>query len=173
MTIDELLSELVSMGFKCHSTASGKWKVALFHRIGVRTLVVLVRRRGVDLLETPLHHHEMINEDGLLRVSVRREGDRFAELAYLESEVSIHNRVLHVCSQFAQGGDIADENFKRLGIGPKEWGAKYGDRGKNKQGSAGSEMRDIYYAASSGDGEAAYLGDGMWITPSGSLEDRD
>ena len=39
--------------------------------------------------------------------------------------------------------------------------------------SARSEMRDIYEATAGNDGEDAYLGDGVWITPDGSLDDRD
>lgn len=39
--------------------------------------------------------------------------------------------------------------------------------------SARSEMRDIYEATAGNDGEDAYLGDGLWIKPDGSLDDRD
>lgn len=34
------------------------------------------------------------------------------------------------------------------------------------------EMRDIYDAVAGKEGEDAYLGDGMWIRPDGSLDDR-
>lgn len=39
--------------------------------------------------------------------------------------------------------------------------------------SARSEMRHIYEATAGNDGEDAYLGDGVWIKPDGSLEDKD
>lgn len=38
--------------------------------------------------------------------------------------------------------------------------------------SVRNEMRDIYDAAAGEDGEDAYLGDGVWIRPDGSLDDR-
>ena len=38
--------------------------------------------------------------------------------------------------------------------------------------SARSEMRDLYEAVSGNDGEDAYLSDGVWIKPDGSLDDR-
>lgn len=38
--------------------------------------------------------------------------------------------------------------------------------------SAQDEMKAIYEAVEGEDGEDAYLGDGMWIRPDGSLEDR-
>lgn len=39
--------------------------------------------------------------------------------------------------------------------------------------SARSEMRDIYEAVAGNDGEDAYLDNGVWIGPDGSLDDRD
>ncbi|MEZ5646020.1 MAG: hypothetical protein R3E94_03250 [Burkholderiaceae bacterium] len=38
--------------------------------------------------------------------------------------------------------------------------------------SVRDEMQDIYHAAAGEDGEDAYLGDGVWIRPDGSLDDR-
>ena len=38
--------------------------------------------------------------------------------------------------------------------------------------SAQSEMREIYEAVAGNDGDDAYLGDGVWIKPDGSLDDR-
>lgn len=39
--------------------------------------------------------------------------------------------------------------------------------------SARSEMRDIYEAVAGNDGEDAYLNNGIWIKPDGSLDDRN
>ncbi|MCP5283768.1 MAG: hypothetical protein H6933_02600 [Burkholderiaceae bacterium] len=38
--------------------------------------------------------------------------------------------------------------------------------------SARDEMKGIYRASAGEDGEDAYLGDGVWIRPDGSLDDR-
>lgn len=38
--------------------------------------------------------------------------------------------------------------------------------------SARNEMREIYSAVAAEDGEDAYLSDGIWIKPDGTLEDR-
>jgi hypothetical protein len=38
--------------------------------------------------------------------------------------------------------------------------------------SAHSDMRDIYEAIAHEDGEDAYLGDGIWVRPDGSLNDQ-
>lgn len=170
MTQDELISELLSQGFKLQSTASRKWKTAAFFRNQEKTVVFLVRSRGVDVLETARHIRDMINDDGLLSVSVGREGDRFAEFSYIESEASVHDRVLDICYRAANDRVVPDSLFARIGIGRKEWGEKFGDRSRH---SAAGEMRDIYYAVSSGDGGDGYLGDGMWISPDGSIKEKD
>jgi hypothetical protein len=116
MTQDDVLSELVAIGFKYQSTASRRWRIALFHRNATKTLVVLVRRRGIDLLETPLEHREMLNDAGLLSVTMQRAGDRFVELSYIDSEVSIPNRLLEACSEFAQDREIPEACFGRQGM---------------------------------------------------------
>jgi hypothetical protein len=170
MTQEELISEPISQGFLMQSTVSRKWKTALFFRNREKTVLFLIRSRGVDVLETSRMAREMVNDDGLLSVSVGRDGDRFAELSYIESEASVHDRVLDICYRAANDKAIPDALFTRIGIGRKEWGAKFGDRSKR---DASGEMRDIYYAASSGDGGDAYLGDGMWITPNGSIREKD
>ena len=61
----------------------------MLHRNDAKTLVILVRRRGIDMLETPLQHTQMINDSGLLSVSMQRAGDRFVELSYIDSEISL------------------------------------------------------------------------------------
>jgi hypothetical protein len=42
----------------------------------------------------------------------------------------------------------------------------------DKVGDAGEDMRDVYEAASSGDGGDAYLSDGLWISPDGTIKDK-
>ena len=171
MTQDQLVLDLQELGFKAHATASPRWRLALSHANGGKTLFALVRRHGIDLLETTLQQREMVNADGLLSVSIRRGGDRFGELAYTESEVSIHDQVLQVCGCFVRGEFIPDTEYERQGIGPTEWAEKHGKL-SNKKYSAEGEMREIYQAVSGEDGEDAYLGDGVWISPSGQLDHR-
>ena len=178
MTQTEFIGELLAWGYKRHSTASMRWKIALVYRNGQKTLVVLIRRHGVDLLESPLTPEQMKNEDGLLSISMQREGDRFVEFGYTEADTSIHDIALHIASCVAQDKPVADELFSRRGIGPREWALKYGELSKGPRRdptadvSEGGTMEDVYDAVSSGDGEDAYLGDGMWIRSDGSTYDN-
>ena len=174
----EFIGELLDWGYKRHSTASKRWRIALVRRNAEKTLIVLIRRHGVDLLESPLAPDQMTNEDGLLSISMHREGDRFAELGYTEAGTSVHDRALLIASYIAQDKPVADELFERRGIGPTEWAMKYGELSKPKGGavaadlSDGGTMEDVYDAVSNGDGEDAYLGDGMWISSNGRTYER-
>lgn len=179
MNQSEFIGELLARGYERHSTASRRWKIALVRRSTAKTLVVLIRRHGVDLLESPVTPDQMTTEDGLLSISMRREGDRFAEFGYTEAGMSIHDLALHIASYVAQEKPIADELFERRGIGPREWALKYGELAKKKEGAVvvdlsdgGGTMEDVYDAVSNEDGEDAYLGDGMWIRSDGSTYER-
>lgn len=167
MNQSEFESELLAWGYKRHSTASRKWRIALVRRNTEKTLVVLLRRHGVDLLESPLSPEQMTNDDGLLSITTQREGDRYAELGYTEAGTSIHDLALHIASSLAQDQPVGDELFERRGIGPREWAKKVRHGGRE-----GGAMSEIYDAVSNGDGEDAYLSDGVWIQSDGSMYER-
>jgi hypothetical protein len=178
MTQTEFICSLLEWGYQRHTTASTRWRIALVFRNTQRTLIVLIRRRGVDVLESPLTPYQMTNEEGLLSISMQRAGDRFVEFGYTEADTSIHDIALYIASLVAQDKPVADVLFTRRGIGPREWALKYGDLSKGQRSSAASDvieggtMEDVYDAVSNGDGEDAYLGDGMWIRSDGSSYDR-
>lgn len=179
MNQDEFIGEVLAWGYKRHSTASKRWSIALVRRNSEKTLAVLIRRHGVDILESPLTADQMTNKDGLLSISMQRDGDRFAELGYTEAGASIHDIALHIASCVAQNKPVADGLFVRRGLGPKEWALKYGGLANRQQtplvgdsNDDGDTMTGVYHAVSSGDGEDAYLGDGMWIRSGGDTYER-
>lgn len=177
MTQTEFIGSLLEWGYKRHTTASTRWRIALVFRNSQKTLIVLIRKRGVDVLESPLTPGQMTNEEGLLSISMQRAGDRFVELGYTEANTSIHDIALYIASLVAQDKPVADELFTRRGIGPREWALKYGELSKGLRRSPASDvgeggtMEDLYDAVSNGDGEDAYLGDGMWIRSDGCTYD--
>lgn len=180
MNQTEFIGELLALGFKRRSTASAKWKLALVLQGAHKTLALLIRRNGVDLLETSLTPDDMTIEEGRLRILSQREGDRFVELGYTEADASIHDIALHAASCIAHGNPIADEIFTRRGIGPREWSLKYGalsKRGSSYSPSSdhdlenGGTMQDVYDAISNGDGADAYMGDGTWVRSDGRTYD--
>jgi hypothetical protein len=177
MTQTEFIGSLLEWGYKRHSTASTRWRIALVFRNTLKTLIVLIRRRGIDVLESPLTPEQLTNEWGLLSISMHRAGDRFVEFGYTDADTSIHGIALYIASLVAQNKPVADELFARRGIGPREWALKYGELSKGTRRITSTDIRktgtmeDVYDAVSNGDGEDAYLGDGMWIRSDGSTYD--
>jgi len=168
----DLVAALRKLGFRAHSTASQKWKQAFFYANGQRTLFVLVRSRGIDLLETPLDWREMLNCDGLLKISSCRPGDRFAEYYYTDSNLPVHERVLSIAMDFVGSREIDQSLFQKFGIGRREWGQKYGQSNRERGASEEGSLRSLYSDLDLGDGEDVYLSDGMWLSADGSVHDR-
>ena len=169
LTRDELIDELTALGFRMGETASKKWRVALAGSNDSHTMVVLVRARGIDLLITPLAIGDMLTSEGRLSVSSQREGDRYVEYNYTESEAPVHWQTLAVASLFAQKQDIDDSYFLKVGIGRSEWADKYGAKARERDEGS---MSGLYQALGHGDGEPVYLSDGVWLRSDGSLKDE-
>lgn len=68
MNRDEMVDALQQLGFQRQSTVSGKWRGAFFKSNGEKSMLVLVRTRGVDVLVSTLTREEMTTPEGLLRV---------------------------------------------------------------------------------------------------------
>ncbi|WP_159690507.1 hypothetical protein [Cognatazoarcus halotolerans] len=167
-----MVAMLFDMGFKTQTTASQKWKQALFFINGEKTLFVLVRTRGVDVLETPLKREEMTNPDGLLSVTMRRTGDRFAEFFYTDSHLPVNERVLEIASHFVNNLNIDQSHFQKIGIGRREWGEKYGEKSKRSNRENSGSLCSLYADLAIEEGEDVYLSDGVWLSSDGSLHDR-
>ena len=54
----------------------------------------------------------------------------------------------------------------------KQWRKEKAPYFESLSASARSDMRGIYDAIAHEDGEDAYLGDGIWVRPDGSMDDR-
>lgn len=171
MTADELLDELQSSGFRMGEVASKRWRVGLVRSESGLTLVVLPRKNGVDVLLTPLPVNQLVNSQGRLSISMQREGDRFGEFFYEESETSVHQRVLEVAHSFVIDQKIGDSLFDKVGIGGKELLEKRAALARGDSGNGGS-LRALYAGITSGDGEPVYLSDGVWLDAAGSLTDE-
>jgi len=168
-----MIAGLFKLGFKAQSTASIKWKCAFFFRKNDKTLLVLVRSRGVDLFETSRTREAMTNENGTLSVRVSDEGNRFGECHYTHNELDVNYSVAAAAARFAEGIALSPELFQKTGMSRGEWGHAFGNLSKKReQPDKDNSLSDVYYAASSGDGGPAYLSDGMWIDSDGSTEDR-
>lgn len=132
LTREEMIEQLLRMGFKRHKTASPRWRLALHFSSGEKSLFVLVRARGVDVLETPLTPDQMSREDGSLSITMNRQGDRMGEFNYTESRQPIHSFVLELASRFVSSEELSPNHFEKIGMGRKEWAEKYGEKSRSR-----------------------------------------
>ena len=87
-----------------------------------------------------------------------RVANLLSEVEYTISDEGMFDRKVNLAS--AKVYTVPDWNERKRGY--------Y----ESLSSSVRDEMQDIYEAAAGNDGEDAYLGDGMWITPDGDLDDR-
>lgn len=164
-TRDDMVNGLFHLGFRPQSTVSAKWMHSFHYRNGEKTLFVLVRRNGVDLLETPLKAEDMTRADGCLSVSMRRSGDRVAEYFYADNQLSVNDLVFEVATLFSEGREIDHECFQKLGAGKTE----LIQRAKAQREW---DLSNIYQELAVDVGGDVYLSDGVWLSKDGVMTER-
>ena len=168
LSTEQLINEIRNLGFKRCTTASSAWQTTYFNERVDGTMLILIRKREIDILKTPSKLVEMLNDYGKVKVYTQAEGHQYAEYHYTESKTNIHKKILAIATSFADNQDINQSVFCKIGINKKEWSQKHG--GPKRRNLEGSSY-ELYDAISNGDGERAYLGDGVWIESSGRTYD--
>ena len=173
MTRDGLMVELRRMGFSNCSTASGKWITAFYFTHKQKTLFILFRRNGIDILLTSAQFSDLLNSDEKLCINSQNEGNEFAEYHYVGSHINIHSRILRIAHLHIDGRELDATFFCSIGMGKNGIRNNNGGDSSHKYriSSEGSRS-ELYDAVSHGDGEPVYFGDGMWINSDGSMDDR-
>lgn len=161
MTRVEFTEELNAMGFRHIDTVSSKWKAAWYSTKDAQTLLILVRSAGVDLRLTDLSIEEMVNPQGLLRVSMQRAGDLVGEYHFLASGTGVHERACQVAHWFLQGEAIPADAWIKVGMSRKAWAAEQ---------PRDADMKDVYDGISHGDGDPIYLEGGVMLYPDGTMK---
>lgn len=169
LTRVELMGELRKLGFKTCITASNAWQTTYFSERADGTMLILIRTREIDILKTPSKLVEMLNEDGKVKVYTQVESHQYAEYHYRDSKINVHREIFNIATAFAANEYIDEAVFCKVGINKKEWARKYGTPVIRNVGDGDSELYD---AICHGDGEPAYLSDGLWIDSSGRTYDR-
>ncbi|NWD63839.1 hypothetical protein [Pseudomonas sp. IPO3774] len=131
------------------------------------TAYIFVRRNGIDIKVLERIWGEELKPYGLLQCSLS-EG-RVVRHSLALTSFNLFEGLLRFCRSFDANEKNLDRYFIAVGSSDKRTEElKQMTRARKSQRS---EMQDIYDACSDGSGAAAYLGDGMWITSSGHLED--
>lgn len=157
----ELLSALKERGLRPCPTVSPKWDGAIHGSVGTATILVLFRRRGVDVLLThdPVTH--IFTEKGQARVRTKTEGTCFVEMHYMESEIAIHDRALKIADKFLRGETIEDNYLAPHGVSIGQL--------RQRHEAQRREEAFLYDELCVEDGRPAYLADGVSVLPGDQL----
>lgn len=131
------------------------------------TAFIFVRRNGIDIKVLERIWDEELRPYGLLQCSLS-EG-RVVRHSLALTKFNLFEGVLRFCKTFDANEKNLDRYFIAVGSSDKRT-EKLKQMTKTRK-SQRSEMQDIYDACSDGSEPNAYLGDGIWITSSGHLED--
>lgn len=159
-TQQDLCDYLARLDFEVFIPRCNTWKHAFILSTSEETLLVLIRKSGVDLRvysgewKAKLDNlGQLYLEDGLLIYNY-----------YYKADVMLNQYIAEAATSFFLKGKL-DEIYK------SSVGKSNNVRKADKRREA-SDALDLYDAICIEDGEDVYLGDGLWITSSGSTEDR-
>jgi len=167
LTREDVIKNLRELGFKQYKPKAKAWSYTLIASNENQTIYFLIGKRGIDF---KLY-------DGILKTEftdygrVVTNGGLMVRNYYHESDVNVHQLILEIATLFIENKDIP--NSLLVGHG-KSWQARKEEYIKNlpKTKKTRNDGLDMYNAMAHEDGEDAYLGGGMWITPSGSFYDK-
>ena len=169
LTQDDVIQRLQQLGFEPHIPRTVSWKYALIASNASQTIYFLVGRRSIDLKFYDHLRKTEVDETGKLYT----DGGLMVRNNYSGSDANVHEIILELASRLVTNTPI--DEFLLSGTG-RTWREQKSEYIRNQPKStvvaAKDELVEIYEAISPGDGEDAYLGDGVWISPDGSLDDR-
>lgn len=169
LNIHMLMDELDRLGYQAHIPRTSAWRVAFSATNETSTIIFLLRAHGIDF-----KIYEGVREfQADSKGKIYTDGSRLIRNYYNESDVIIFEWILEIASRFIANAPLDKSMLAGQG---KPWALGRARMIRNKFGydesQASVELREIYNAVSNGDGEDAYLGDGVWIGADGSWYDR-
>jgi hypothetical protein len=160
---DQLLEHLQNIGFEAYIPRTSSWTYAFIASKNRQTIYFLVGKRRIDFKFYDTIRETKVDEKGKLYT----DGGKLVRNYYENSVVNIHELIWTIASRFISGNYIDDALFSGNGTSWKDRKAEY-ERNLPK-----GQMQEIYEAISIGDGEDAYLGDGVWVSSDGEIYDRE
>lgn len=158
MTRNKLIEILEARGFLPCQTASPRWMGAYYASSASHTLLVLFRRRGIDVFQSPQSIAEITGNSGCASVRTFTPGARFVELSYMESEPNIHAQVLTMVDSFVHCEPIPVHYFNRQGVSIGEMRQRHR-----------SNVEDLYVSLCVEPGLPVYLEGGLELTHEGRI----
>lgn len=156
---EEVVQHLINLGFVAYSPRTVSWHTALTASNNAGTLYFLVGNLGIDFKYFD-HVREIKLDD---RRRLYTDGGQFIRNYYKNSEINIHELTINLASRFVTNSPIENNLLVSHGTSLRE---------RKQQYRNSISENELYDAVSNGDGEDAYLGDGVWISANGSLHDK-
>lgn len=162
MNRETLIGMVLNIGYQAYIPRCSSWKLALVASNENSALYILIRKNGIDFKLYATNSPPQLDSEGMLYTN---DGELIRN-HYNHSVVNLHTHALKIAEKFYNNILSINEIREPQGVSWRETSA-------NKQSNHGEySALDIYEAISIGDGEDAYLGDGMWISQDGTMEDR-
>ncbi len=156
-----------SLGWVPQKPSQRMYKNVLAQVNETSTAYIFVRRNGIDIKIIERTGGDELRPYGLCQCSLS-EG-RVVRHSLAHTSFNLFEGVLRFCKSFDGNETDLDRYFVAVGDSDKRTEElKEVSRARKSQRS---EMQDIYDACSDGSGGPAYLGDGMWITSGGRIDD--
>lgn len=161
------VSAVRNMGWIPQKASQRMYRNVLARANETRTAYIFVRRNGIDIKVVEGVADELLRPYSLCNCSLS-EG-RVVRHSLAHTTFNLFEGVLRFCKSFDGNETDLDRYFVAVGDSDKRTEELKAISKARK--SQRSEMQDIYDACSDGSGGPAYLGDGMWISSSGRLDD--
>jgi len=129
---------------------------------------IFCRKNGIDIQILPKQTNEVMQPYAPYEHSLS-EG-RVVRHSLAHTTFNLYEGVLRFSTSFSDNDENLDCFFKPQGDSDKRT-KKLRQENEKKIKSSSSDLLDIYSVCSSGDGELAYLGDGIWVSPNGDFHD--
>lgn len=161
--------ELHRLRYTACRPRSSTWHIAYATQNEHQAIIFLFRNHGIDLKIYDSPQPLRTDEKGELYTS----GGVLIRNNFGKHDWMMANWILDIASRFSTNTPI---DIWKISGDERPWAVEKARSIRNYYPSnndeANRELRDIYDAISVGDGEDAYLGDGVWIGSDGSWSDR-
>lgn len=163
---NELIRALLNLGYRSYPVTQSQWRAAYVASSEQQTFYILVRKNGVDFRVFEKSNY-FDWQGGRLRVSDGVGPDNF----YHRSETGLHVHVMAAALDFLSTGRLSQAFMKPVGVSFRN-SPEFEEYKKMKASSRKESSNTDVYSSLGSDGEAIYMGDGMWLNADDSYTDR-
>lgn len=160
----ELLRKLKQLGFVSYKPRTSSWQEVLICSNDTSTLYFLIGKRNIDFKIYNHLRRPKIDDKGRLYTD---GGDIVRN--YYDSKTDIHQLTLLIASRFLENKPFEHNMLIEHGISSKTISEKIKS---NEHMASHHEMIELYETVKINDGEDAYLSDGVFIKPDGTLYEK-